>query len=163
MCPFAPAMCPWRLLPAPPRSWSRFQASAASASTATREPPSCPRRSIGPKFRLTRLTPSSPTRLTPSRNLTLNLTGSCTLTNPKRTRTPWVMNWWRWGASGKSTVETSTWPVRQGAAESPQSAVCFLCAVKHHVYVLVVLARRRTNGLTVSPLLCIHACVLAFM
>lgn len=140
VCPFAPAMCLWRLRPVLPRSWSRCQASAASASTATREPPSCLQCTADPNLQLTRLTPSFPTQPTLTQSLIRNLTGSCTPTNPKRTRTPWATSWWRWGASGTSPVETSTWQVREGAAVSPQSAVCFLYAVMHHVYVLAILA-----------------------
>lgn len=139
-CPFAPATCPWRPRPVPLRSWSKCRASAASASTATREPPFSPRCTADPNLQLTRLTPSFPTRPTLTRSLIPNLTGSCTLTNPKRRRTPWATSWWRWGASGTSHVETSTWRVSEGAAASPQGAVCFLHAVKHHVYVLAILA-----------------------
>lgn len=135
-CPFAPAICPWHPLPVLFRSWSRCQASAASASTATREPPSCPQCTTDPNLQLTSLTPSFPTRPTPTQSLIRNLTGSCTPTNPKRRRTPWATSWWRRGASGTSHVETSTWRVREGGAVLPQSTVCFLYAVKHHVYVL---------------------------
>lgn len=125
-CPFAQAMCPWLPLPVPPLSWSRCQASAASASTATREPPSSPRRTGDPNLQSTRLTPSFHIRPTLTQNLIRNLIGSCTLTNPKRRRTPWATSWWKWGASGTSHVDTtSTWQVREGATTSPQSAVCF--------------------------------------
>lgn len=134
--PFAPATCPWRPLPALRRSWSRCQASAASASTATRGPPSCPQCTADPNLQRTRLTPSSHTRRTLTQSLTRNPTGSCTPTNPKRRRTPWATSWWRWGASGTSHVETSTWRVRgrlplRVASESrlfpPRSKASCLC------------------------------------
>lgn len=119
--PSAPATCPWRPLPVLPRSWSRCQASAASASTVTREAPLCPQCTADPNLQLTRPTPSSPTRPTLTRSLIQNRTGNCTPTNPKRRRTPLATSWWTWGASGTSRVETSTWRVREAAAASPHS------------------------------------------
>lgn len=141
VCPYARATCPLLPLHVPPLNWSRCQASVASASTATREPPSCPQCIGDPSLRFTHLTPSFHIQLTLTRNRTRNLTGSCTPTNPKRRRTPWATSWWKSDANGTSHVDTtSTWRVREGATTSPQSAVCFLHTVKHHVYILAILA-----------------------
>lgn len=137
-CPFAPAMCPWRLHPVLLHSWSKCRANAASASTATGEPPSCPQCIGDPNLLLINLTPSFPTLPTPTQSLTQNLIGSCIPTSPRRRRTLWAMSWW--GASGRSPMETSTWRVREGGAVSRQRAVCFLNAVKHHVCVLAISA-----------------------
>lgn len=139
-CPFAPVMCPWHPPPVLPHSWSRCQANAASPSTATREPawrPSCPG---VPNLRFTHLTPSFHTQPILTRSHIQNPTGSCTPTNPRKRRKPWATSWLRWCASGTNHVATSTWRVREAAGASPQSAVCFLCAVKHHVYILAILA-----------------------
>lgn len=104
MCHFAPATCPWHHLPALPHSWSRCPASAASASTATREPRWCPRCTGDPNLPFTLSTHSFPTQ-----SLIRNFTGSFTLTSTKRRRIPLATSWWRWGASGTSYVATSTW------------------------------------------------------
>lgn len=124
-CLSAPATCPWHLHPVRPHSWSRCRASAASASTATGEPPSCPQLTGNPSLPRTRPTPAHPTR-----SLIRSCTASCIPTNPKRrSRTSWATSWWRWDASGTSYVEASTWRVRRGATAWPHCAVCFLYSI----------------------------------
>lgn len=136
VCPSAPAICPWRHLPVLLHNWSRCQASAALALTATREPPSCLQCTADPNPQPTSPIPSFPIRPTPTQSHIQNHTGSCTHTSTKRRRTPWATSWWNWGANGTNCVETSTWRVREGGVVWPTQG-CFLFAVKHHVYAVV--------------------------